>query len=150
MASSKGRDADHSKGRTDTQRTQTAPAHYGERDGIRYAGVHLILDVIGGQGLDDPARVEAALRACIRACKATLLHIHLHRFSPQGISGIALLAESHISVHTWPEAGYGAFDIFLCGNGNPWPAVGILRDAFDAQDVRTSEILRGEGISPHD
>jgi len=120
--------------------------HFGERDGTVYAGTHLIIEVIGGKRLDDIPTIEAAFRDCIRACEATLLHIHLHRFSPQGVSGVALLAESHISVHTWPEAGYGAFDVFLCGKADPWKAVDVLKAAFDADDVRVQEILRGEGI----
>jgi len=120
--------------------------HFGRRDGKVYAGTHLIIEIIGGKGLDDIATIEAAFRDCIRACEATLLHIHLHRFSPQGVSGVALLAESHISVHTWPEAGYGAFDIFLCGKADPWKAVDVLKAAFDAEDVQVKELLRGEGI----
>ena len=54
-------------------------------------------------------------RECIRAAGATLLHIHLHHFTPNnGVSGVAVLAESHISVHTWPESGFAAFDVFMC------------------------------------
>jgi len=116
------------------------------REGKVYAGTHLIIEVIGGTGLDSVETVEAAFRRCIEACKATLLHIHLHKFQPQGVSGVAVLAESHISVHTWPEAGYGAFDVFMCGEAEPWRAVEILREAFDADEVRTRELLRGDGI----
>ena len=77
--------------------------HFVRREGKIYAGTHLIVEVIGGSGLDCPIRIEHALRACVHACKATLLHLHVHRFQPQGVSGVAVLAESHISVHTWPE-----------------------------------------------
>lgn len=120
--------------------------HFIRREGKVYAGTHLIIEVLGGKNLDCVESVEAAFRRCIEACKATLLHIHLHKFAPQGVSGVAVLAESHISVHTWPEAGYGAFDVFMCGDAEPWKAVEILRDAFDAEEVRTRELLRGEGI----
>jgi len=120
--------------------------HFIRREGRVYAGTHLIIEVIGGSGLDCEARIETAFTDCIKACGATLLHMHLHRFSPQGVSGVAVLAESHISVHTWPEAGYGAFDIFMCGDADPWKAVDILRTAFDATDLRVKELLRGEGI----
>lgn len=120
--------------------------HFARRDDKVFAGTHLIIEVIGGSDLDCLQTIEGAFRDCIEACDATLLHIHLHRFSPQGISGVALLAESHISVHTWPEAGYGAFDIFLCGEANPWKAVDVLRAAFDAKDVKVKELLRGEGV----
>ncbi len=76
---------------------------YIERDGVRYAGTHLIVDLWEAERLDDLAHVEAALRDCVEAAGATLLHVHLHRFTPhRGISGVAVLAESHISIHTWP------------------------------------------------
>ena len=120
--------------------------HFIRREGKVYAGTHLILEVLGGHNLDCIETVEAALRRCVYACKATLLHIHLHKFAPQGVSGVAVLAESHISVHTWPEAGYGAFDVFMCGDAEPWNAIEILREAFNADDVLTKELLRGEGI----
>lgn len=120
--------------------------HFIRREGKVYAGTHLIIEVIGGKGLDCIDTIETAFRDCIEACKATLLHIHLHRFSPQGISGVAVLAESHISVHTWPEAEYAAFDVFMCGDADPWKAVDILRSAFDASDVKVDELLRGEGV----
>jgi S-adenosylmethionine decarboxylase len=58
------------------------------------------------------------------------------------------LAESHISVHTWPEIGYGAFDVFMCGKADPWKAVDVLKAAFGTQDVRVTELLRGEGLVP--
>lgn len=120
--------------------------HFIRRDGKVYAGTHLIIEVIGGEGLDDEARIERAFRDCVEACGATLLHIHTHKFSPQGVSGVAVLAESHISVHTWPEVGYAAFDVFMCGHANPWEAVGVLRRAFDAREIRVQELLRGEGL----
>ncbi|MCL4127043.1 UNVERIFIED_CONTAM: hypothetical protein GTU68_010892 [Idotea baltica] len=103
--------------------------HFIHRDGKIFAGTHLIIEVIGGSRLNSVPAIEAALRACVTACKATLLHIHLHHFSPLGVSGVAVLAESHISVHTWPEAGYAAFDVFMCGDAQPWNAVErFLRD----------------------
>jgi len=120
--------------------------HFIRRDGKVFAGTHLIIEVIGGKNLDSVEIIEAAFRDCIAACGATLLHIHLHRFSPQGVSGVAVLAESHISVHTWPEAGYAAFDVFMCGDTDPWKSVDILRTAFDAQDIKVKELLRGDGV----
>ncbi len=97
-------------------------------------------------GLDDEARIAQAFRDCVETCGATLLHIHTHKFSPQGVSGVAVLAESHISVHTWPEIGYGAFDVFMCGDAQPWRAVGVLKAAFVTDDVRVTELLRGDGL----
>ena len=83
---------------------------------MRCAGVHLIVDLYEAQHLDDIDHIEATLRRCVQAASATLLHIHLHHFQPNGVSGVAVLAESHISIHTWPEAGYAALDVFMCGS----------------------------------
>lgn len=130
-------------------RSVTAPEredHFIRRGGKVYAGTHLIVEVVNGVGLDDRGRIERALVDCVRACGATLLHIHTHQFTPQGVSGVAVLAESHISVHTWPEIGYGAFDVFMCGDADPHRAVEVLRRAFEAGEVRVKELLRGEGI----
>jgi S-adenosylmethionine decarboxylase len=115
-----------------------------ERNGTRYAGTHLIVDLWGAERLDDLAHVEATLRDAVTAAKATLLHIHLHHFTPnQGISGVAVLAESHISVHTWPENGYAALDIFMCGDAEPQATIAVLRDAFKPERLAVEEILRG-------
>ena len=121
--------------------------HFIRRDGKVFAGTHLIIEVIEGVGLDDEVRIQKAFRDCVETCGATLLHIHTHKFSPQGVSGVAVLAESHISVHTWPEIGSGAFDVFMCGDSQPWKAVDVLRTAFDAGEVRVKELLRGEGLA---
>ena len=120
--------------------------HFIRRDGRVFAGTHLIIEVVDGTGLDDEARIQQAFRDCVDECGATLLHIHTHKFSPQGVSGVAVLAESHISVHTWPEIGYGAFDVFMCGDAQPWLAVDVLSKAFNTPDVRVKELLRGDGL----
>jgi len=120
--------------------------HFIRRDGRVFAGTHLIIEVVDGHGLDDEARIQQAFRDCVVDCGATLLHIHTHKFSPQGVSGVAVLAESHISVHTWPEIGYGAFDVFMCGDADPHAAVPVLKRAFGTEDVRVKELLRGDGL----
>jgi S-adenosylmethionine decarboxylase len=120
--------------------------HFIRRGGRVFAGTHLIIEVVDGTGLDDEARIQQAFRDCVDECGATLLHIHTHKFSPQGVSGVAVLAESHISVHTWPEIGYGAFDVFMCGDARPWLAVDVLKAAFATPDVRVTELRRGEGV----
>lgn len=128
--------------------TKEREDHFVRRNGKTFAGTHLIIEVIDGTGLNDEDRIEQAFRDCVETCGATLLHIHTHKFTPQGVSGVAVLAESHISVHTWPEIGYGAFDVFMCGDANPWYAVEVLRRHFDAGEVRVRELLRGEGLVP--
>ncbi|WP_040610229.1 adenosylmethionine decarboxylase [Oceaniovalibus guishaninsula] len=120
--------------------------HFIREDGRVFAGRHLIIEVVNGHGLDDEARIQRAFRDCVSECGATLLHIHTHKFSPQGVSGVAVLAESHISVHTWPEIGYGAFDVFMCGDADPWRSVDVLKAAFATDDVRVRSLRRGDGV----
>ncbi len=116
-----------------------------ERDGVRCAGTHLIIDLWDAERLDDLPHIEETLRACVTAAGATLLHIHLHHFTPNmGVSGVAVLAESHISIHTWPENGYAALDVFMCGAAQPHEAVAVLRQAFLPERVAVSEHLRGQ------
>ena len=121
--------------------------HFVERNGVRCAGAHLIVDLYEADKLDDIDHIEATLRRCVTAAGATLLHLHLHHFEPNGgVSGVAVLAESHISIHSWPEASYAAVDIFMCGNANPDACVPVLREAFKASRVAVSELLRGRGL----
>ena len=118
--------------------------HFITRNGVTFAGSHLIIDLWEAEGLNDKDRIEKALRDAVKAAGATLLHIHLHVFAPEGgISGVAVLAESHISVHTWPERGYAAFDVFMCGDAEPRKALAVLKDAFDPKRVVLGEHKRG-------
>ena len=119
--------------------------HFITRDGTQFAGTHLLLDLWGAKHLDQLDRMEKAMRDCVEVCGATLLHIHLHHFTPSGgISGVAVLAESHISVHTWPERDYAAFDVFMCGDAQPENAVAVLKRAFFPQRIEVTEELRGK------
>ena len=122
---------------------QDRPDHFAVRNGVRCAGVHLIVDLHDAVRLDDIGHVEATLRRCVEAARATLLHIHVHHFQPNGISGVAVLAESHISIHTWPDAGYAALDVFMCGSANPDACIPVLREAFSAKRMGVNELLRG-------
>lgn len=126
------------------QTPQSAPKDYGVvRDGVRYSGVHLIIDLYGAKRLNDLDFINAAMRKCVDAAGATLLHIHLHPFEPNGVSGVAVLAESHISVHTWPEEGYAAFDVFMCGDTKPEICADIFKEAFQPDHMTVNELLRG-------
>jgi S-adenosylmethionine decarboxylase len=118
--------------------------HFIQRDGLAYAGSHLILDLWGARHLDDLTHMEQAMRECVKKAGATLLHIHLHHFTPNGgISGVAVLAESHISVHTWPERNFAAFDIFMCGDTRPEAALAVLKRSFKPSQMKVVEQLRG-------
>ena len=120
--------------------------HFAVRNGVRCAGAHLIVDLYGASRLNELNHIEETLRKCVAASGATLLHIHVHHFQPNGVSGVAVLAESHISIHTWPDAGYAALDVFMCGSANPDACVPVLREAFKAKRVAVSELLRGQGL----
>ena len=118
--------------------------HFITRNGLTYAGCHLIIDLWEAEGLNDRNRIETALIDAVKAAGATLLHIHLHTFSEGGgISGVAVLAESHISVHTWPEKGYAAFDVFMCGDAEPRKALGVFKAAFNPGRIVIGEHKRG-------
>lgn len=118
--------------------------HFIRRNGIEFAGTHLILDLWDAENLDDLDIMEAAMREAVNVCGATLLHIHLHHFTPSyGISGVAVLAESHISVHTWPERHFAAFDVFMCGQARPELAIEVLKRHFNPSRIGVTEQLRG-------
>lgn len=120
--------------------------HFIERDGVICAGSHLIIDLYDAGRLDDIDHIEETLIECVKAAGATLLHLHLHPFEPNGgVSGVAVLAESHISIHSWPERGYAALDVFMCGDAEPERCVEILRKAFKPARVAVKELLRGKG-----
>ncbi len=118
--------------------------HFITRNGLTYAGSHLIIDLWEAEGLDDREHIEQALLDAVKAAGATLLHIHLHKFTEGGgISGVAVLAESHISVHTWPEKGYAAFDVFMCGEAEPRKALSVFKTAFNPGRIVIGEHKRG-------
>ena len=101
-------------------------------------------EYIAANFADDVAFMEDALRDAAEAADATVLHIHVHEFGGEGgVSGVAVLAESHISVHTWPELEYAAFDVFMCGNCRPEIALSVLEDRFAPARKTVSESIRG-------
>ena len=127
--------------------------HFVKEGSETFAGRHVIIDLYGAEGLDDLSRVREAMLECVERAGATLLHIHLHPFEPDGaggaagVSGVAVLAESHISVHTWPEASFAAFDVFMCGAARPEVCVEILGRAFAADRVEAHTLRRGDTIT---
>ena len=131
-------------GRAAAQTPDVGKDYFVARDGLVFGGSHLLIDFWGAGGLEDAGLIEAALREAVTACGATLLHVPLQRFPANGgISGVAVLAESHISIHTWPERGFAAVDIFMCGNCDPYKALPVLRRHFGPETVQLSEIKRG-------
>jgi S-adenosylmethionine decarboxylase len=124
--------------------TTVAKDHFIERNGIKYAGTHLLVELWGASNLGDSALTEAALREGATTAGATILHCHLHHFGPDaGLSGVLVLAESHISIHTWPERGYAAIDVFMCGVCDPYQAIPAIKRAFAPTSVQIVESRRG-------
>jgi S-adenosylmethionine decarboxylase len=131
-------------GAADTQSDENMD-HFIVRDGKCFAGMHLIIDLWGASRLDEIEHIRATLRDAVEKAGATLLHIHLHHFTPNGgVSGVAVLAESHISIHSWPERDYAALDVFMCGDSEPHKAIEVFREAFRPERIDVGEHLRGE------
>ena len=113
-------------------------------DGERYAGDHLLIEFWGADHLMEPEYICRALEDGARAAGATILHSHYHHFGDgAGVSGVTVLAESHITIHTWPEAGYAAIDVFMCGAAQPQKAIAVLEAAFKPKRVVVGEYKRG-------
>ena len=109
-------------------------------------GNHLIIECHGcdSELLKDCFKVEEILKQSALTANATILHSYFHKFDQgEGVTGIIALAESHISVHTWPEHFYMAIDIFMCGDSNPELCVDILKKGFHTENVKVEKILRG-------
>ena len=108
-------------------------------------GLHLLADLRGVDPvlLGDPAGLDALLRQAALAAGARILHGHFHHFGADGgVTGVLLLAESHLSIHTWPEAGFAALDIFMCGAAQPERALETIRLALAPRDCRVRRIER--------
>lgn len=113
---------------------------------MTHTGSHCILELFDcpAEVLNDATLVKNALRDAARASRSTLLHEVHHRFTPQGVTALALLAESHISVHTWPELGYAAADVFTCGDETlPERGCELLTQRLGAQRYSLRHIERG-------
>ena len=113
---------------------------------MKALGKHIILELYNCDFdiLNNKEKVGDIIVESVRKSGATLLHPFFHQFSPQGVSGVAVIAESHFSIHTWPEYGYAALDIFTCGEDiNPDVAVSYLREQFNAKNIQVVELKRG-------
>ena len=115
-----------------------------EQDGVRFAGNHVLVELWDAVNLDEPKLIDDALLQGARDAGATVLHSHFHHFSPySGVSGVVVLAESHISIHTWPEKNYAAIDIFMCGACDPHDALPAIKRAFQPGSVEIQNLKRG-------
>ena len=108
-------------------------------------GKHILLDFSGAKHLTDVSYIEKALRKAAKICNATVLDIKLHSFGEKdGVTGVALLAESHISIHTWPETEFAALDVFMCGSCDASLAIEPLKKMFQPTQTNIREVMRGK------
>jgi len=112
---------------------------------VKAIGRHIILEMWGCHNLDSVETAEHALRDMVNALDVTLLDLKVYPFSPVGITGMAIVSESHLVIHTWPEYGYAAVDLFTCGAPrDPQAAIGVLRHYFAPEHIGVMEINRGQ------
>ena len=113
---------------------------------MKILGRHLVAELAECQNniLNDLPRLEKVMKEAARKSGATVVKSTFHRYNPQGLSGIIVIAESHLSIHTWPEYGYAAIDCFTCGSAvDPWKALDHIKEALDSKSVSANEIKRG-------
>jgi len=113
---------------------------------MKALGRHLLLELedCNTEGLDNLDFVRDCLREAVDRCGATIVGECFHHFSPQGVSGIVNIAESHISIHTWPEYGYAAADVFTCGTKvNPEKAARAIVEKLEAKTHSFMDLQRG-------
>lgn len=112
-----------------------------------HAGRHLILEVWQAVRTENPEHCQRALESAASASGATVLRTEMHDFGHgAGVTGVTLLAESHITIHTWPEYGYAALDVFTCGAADPYAAIPMLAEAFRTDAIHVVEHVRGTGM----
>jgi S-adenosylmethionine decarboxylase len=109
-------------------------------------GRHLVADLWGvdAEALDDLGRLERLALAAVEATRGTVLGVSAHKFAPQGVTVVVLVAESHLALHSWPEHGYLGFDYFTCGERvDPHAALALVCEALAPRRVESAELARG-------
>jgi S-adenosylmethionine decarboxylase proenzyme len=113
---------------------------------MKALGLHILADMHDCDPaiLDDEEAIQACLIDAARRCGATIVSHCFHHFSPHGVSGVVVIAESHLAIHTWPEHGYAAVDLFTCGDSlDPEPCVSYLQEALRSRRHSISYLVRG-------
>ncbi|MGI6604235.1 MAG: S-adenosylmethionine decarboxylase proenzyme [Firmicutes bacterium] len=113
---------------------------------MKALGRHILAEFFGCDStlLNDPTQIEKTFVDAALSAGAEVREVAFHRFSPQGVSGVVIISESHLAIHTWPELGYAAVDVFTCGDEvDPWDAYEYILSAFQADKVTVAEMKRG-------
>jgi S-adenosylmethionine decarboxylase proenzyme len=114
---------------------------------LKVLGRHLLVEYYGcdPEILNGLEKVKEHMLEAASQCGATVMESSFHYFSPHGVSGVVVIAESHLAIHTWPEYGYAAVDIFTCGTRvDPWAAFHHLKLSLGSKESSVREIMRGE------
>ncbi|BAF59622.1 MAG: S-adenosylmethionine decarboxylase proenzyme [Pelotomaculum sp.] len=113
---------------------------------MKHLGRHVLAEICGCDFdiLNDIEKVEEIMVNAALEAGAEVRECVFHKFSPQGVSGVVVISESHLAIHTWPELGYAAVDVFTCGDKvNPWDACNYLSERFSAKHMTAREMKRG-------
>ena len=114
------------------------------KTGLQFAGQHILVDLWQVENMNNIKFIQKTLEKSADAAGATILHSYYHPFGENmGVSGITVLAESHISIHTWPERKFAAIDIFMCGNCDPQVALDYIVNIFKPAKIEKSNNKRG-------
>jgi S-adenosylmethionine decarboxylase len=109
-------------------------------------GRHILAEIYGCDPgiLNDRELIEKNMVDSALKAGAEVREVAFHKFSPMGVSGVVVISESHLTIHTWPELGYAAVDVFTCGDKiNPWDACNYLTESFKATHITATEVKRG-------
>ncbi len=113
---------------------------------MKTLGRHLLVELYdcNPKIIGDARKIEEAMVGAAKASKATIVDVLFHNFNPNGISGVIVIQESHLAIHTWPEFNFASIDIFTCGTSvDPWKAYEYLVSRFGAGNVSAVEMRRG-------
>ena len=113
---------------------------------MRSLGRHLLIELYhcDSKILNDVHKVEAIMVEAAKVAKARIVDVVFHTFNPHGISGVVVIAESHLAIHTWPEYNFASIDVFTCGTEiNPWRAYNFAAKKFKAKNMTAMEMKRG-------
>jgi len=112
----------------------------------QYLGRHILAEFFecDPNVLNNPDKVEKYMIEAALECGATIVNKCFHLFAPHGVSGVVIISESHLAIHTWPEYGYAAVDLFTCGEQcDPKIAYEFLKEKFNSRDTKYSQLNRG-------
>ena len=113
---------------------------------LGYLGKHILVEYYNCNinKINDKEFIEKIMKEAAEKSKATIVESVFHLFNPFGISGAVIISESHLSIHTWPEFGFAAVDLFTCGDEvDPWPAFEHLKDMLESQKYEYKVVARG-------